>query len=275
LTRNMLDYAGAQIGGKRAYQEDAFAFHALKGKDESLICLLADGMGGHAAGDVAANTSIDAFSEAIDWQSPPLKEQFIRALDKANRAIYRKAKDDPAKAGMGCTFVAVEVVNGLCNWISIGDSPLFHISGSKISRINADHSMAQQLDAAAARGEISVEEARTSSSRNILLSALTGDPISRVDQSKTARPLVTGDWIILASDGLETLEPDEILSLIHSNPGASAKQMCGLLLDAVEARDKPSQDNATVMAVRMLEQPAQPADVVPDDEVITRPIRAG
>lgn len=272
MTRDMLDYAGAQIAGKRAYQEDAFAFRELKGKHESLICLLADGMGGHAAGDVAANTSIEAFSQAIEWQSRPLHEQFIRALDKANRAIYRKAKDDSTKAGMGCTFVAVEVANGLCNWISIGDSPLFHISGSKIRRINADHSMAQQLDAAAARGEITVEEARNSSSRNILLSALTGDPISRVDQSKTAHPLVKGDWVILASDGLETLEPDEIFSLVRNNPGASAKQMCLLLLDAIEARDKPSQDNATVMAVRVLERPT---DGSPDDEVITRPIRAG
>ena len=272
MTRAMLDYAGGQIAGKRAYQEDAFAFRALKGKDESLICLLADGMGGHAAGDVAANTSIQAFSDAIEWHSPPIQAQFVRALDKANRAIYSKAKDDPAKAGMGCTFVAVEVANGVCNWISIGDSPLFHISGNQIRRINADHSMAQQLDAAAARGEITVEEARNSSSRNILLSALTGDPISRMDQSKTARRLIKDDWVILASDGLETLAPDEILSVVVGNPRASAKQMCQLLLDAVDARDAPSQDNATVIAVRVLEQPT---DAVPDDEVITRPIRAG
>lgn len=271
MTRAILDYAGAQIAGKRAYQEDAFAFRALKGNEQSVICLLADGMGGHAAGDVAANTSIEAFSEAIEWHSPPIHEQFIHALDKANRAIHRAAKDDPAKAGMGCTFVAVEIANGHCNWISIGDSPLFHVSENRIKRINADHSMAQQLDAAAAMGEITVEEARTSSSRNVLLSALTGDPISRIDQSKAARPLLMGDWLMLASDGLETLEPDAILSLVLGNPGASAKRMCGLLLDAVEARDKPSQDNATVMAVRVLEQPA---DAAPDDDVITRPIRA-
>ena len=271
MTCDMLDFAGAQIAGKRAYQEDAFAFRELKGKDESLICLLADGMGGHAAGDVAANTSIEAFSQAIEWQSRPLHEQFIRALDKANRAIYRKAKDDSTKAGMGCTFVAVEVANGLCNWISIGDSPLFHISGSQIRRINANHSMAQQLDAAAARGEITMEEARNSSSRNILLSALTGDPISRVDQSKAAQPLIKGDWIILASDGLETLTPEEILSVVLQKPGSTAKQMCRLLLDAVEARDTPSQDNATVLAVRVQQRPAA---AVPDDDVPTRPIRA-
>jgi len=272
LTRDMLDYAGAQIAGKRAYQEDAFAFRAVTGNDESLICLLADGMGGHAAGDVAANTSIEAFSDAIEWQSRPLHEQFIRALDKANRAIYRTAKDDPAKDGMGCTFVAVEIANGHCNWISIGDSPLFHVSGNQIRRINADHSMAQQLDAAAARGEITPEEARNSSSRNILLSALTGDPITRVDQSKAARALGKGDWIILASDGLETLEPNEILSLVQRHRDSSAKQMCSLLLQSVEARNKPGQDNATVMAVRVLERSA---GAVPDDEVTTRPIRAG
>lgn len=272
MTRNTLDYAGAQIAGKRAYQEDAFAIRAgLEGADESLICLLADGMGGHAAGDIAANLSIEAFSEAIEWQSPPFHEQFIRALDKANRAIFIKAKDDPAKAGMGCTFVAVEVAKDHCNWISIGDSPLFHISGNQIRRINADHSMAQQLDAAAARGEITMEEARNSSSRNVLLSALTGDPISRVDQSKSGRPLANGDWIILASDGLETLAPDEILSVVLSNSASTAKQMCGLLLDAVEAREKPAQDNATVMAIRVRQRSTE---TVPDDDVITRPIRA-
>lgn len=272
MTRAMLDYAGAQIAGKRAYQEDAYAFRATEGKDDSLICLLADGMGGHAAGDVAANISIDAFGNAIEWQSRPLHDQFVRALDQANRAIQRTAKNEPDKAGMGCTFVAVELAHGRCNWISIGDSPLFHISGNEIKRINADHSMARQLDAAAARGEITREEAKNSSSRSILLSALTGDPISRVDQSKAARMLKKDDWIILASDGLETLEPEEILSLVRQNTGSSASEMCKVLLNAVEACNKPSQDNATVLAVRVLEADN---NSVPNDEVTTRPIRVG
>lgn len=272
MTRATLDFAGAQIAGKRAYQEDAFAFRALEGKDGSLICLLADGMGGHAAGDVAANTSIEAFGEAIEWHSRPLHDQFIRALDQANRAIQRKTKNDPNTAGMGCTFVAVELTNGQCNWISIGDSPLFHVSRTEIKRINADHSMARQLDAAAARGEITHEEAKNSSSRSILLSALTGDPISRVDQSKAARTLDKNDWIILASDGLETLEPEEILALVRQNARSTAKEMCSVLLDAVEACNKPSQDNATVLAVRVLEYYGRTAS---NDDVVTRPVRAG
>lgn len=272
MTRAMLDFAGAQIPGKRAYQEDAYSFLAFEGKDESLICLLADGMGGHAAGDVAAKLSIEAFGEAIERHSRPLHDQFIRALDQANRAIKHRAKSDPDTAGMGCTFVAVELTNGRCNWISIGDSPLFHVSENDIKRINANHSMARQLDAAAARGEITQEEARNSSSRSILLSALTGDPISRVDQSKAARMLDKNDWIILASDGLETLEPEEVLALVRQNASATAKEMCGVLLDAVEACNKPSQDNATVLAVRVLERSHNTAL---NDEVSTRPIRVG
>jgi len=272
LTRTRLDYAGAQIAGKRPYQEDAFAFRTFEGEQEALTGLLADGMGGHAAGDVAATISINAFADAIDWRSGLANDQFLRALDQANRAILRKTREEPDKAGMGCTFVAVEVANGACNWISIGDSPLFHISGTEIARINADHSMAKQLDAAAARGEITVEEARSSSSRNVLLSALTGEPISRVDQSKTARPLKKDDWIILASDGIETLEPEELMMLVSRNRSVRAEAMCRLLLDAVDALDKPGQDNATVLAIRVLS--AETESPRPDDEIITRPIRS-
>lgn len=264
-----LDYAGAQIAGKRAYQEDVFSFLDLQGEDPCLVCLLADGMGGHAAGEVAAQMSIDVFAQAIEGVPIPVHGQFMRALDQANRAINRKAREDPEKAGMGCTFVAVEIVGEKCHWISIGDSPLFQVSGTAIKRINANHSMAVQLDAAAARGEITWDEARSSSSRNVLLAALTGDAISRVDQSKAGTVLAPGDWIILASDGLETLAPEEIVTVIAGNPNASADEVCALLLEAVEVRDLPGQDNATVMVVRN-----SPNDATQSaNEVSTRPIR--
>ena len=269
MTSTTLDFAGAQIAGKRAYQEDAFAFRDRTGDGAGLVCLLADGMGGHAAGDVAAQLSISVFAEELEGLSSPLHGQFMRALDQANRAISRTAKDDPDKAGMGCTFVAAEITDGQCHWISIGDSPLFYVSGTSIRRINADHSMAVQLDAAAERGEITREEAANSSSRNVLLSALTGDPITRVDQSKSGQVLAPGDWIILASDGIETLTPDEIVNIISGRPNANAEEVCASLLEAVEARDRSGQDNATVLAVRI-----STGNTAPDsDEVITRPVR--
>lgn len=267
-----MDVYAAQIAGKRDYQEDAYRVVKDDNNDHT-ICLLADGMGGHAAGDVAANLSLDTFVDELSGAAIPAHESFLNYLDQSNRALKNSVVKNPKQAGMGCTFVAVEFFQNVCSWISIGDSPLFHIRGDEINRINADHSMAAQLDSAARRGEITQEEAQNSSSRNVLLSALTGEKINRVDFKAKAQHFVTGDVIILGSDGIETLELAEIVQIANQNDGASSKQICKFLLQRIDELNKPHQDNATAIVIKITDKKLPYLNkLMADDDIRTKPI---
>ena len=148
---------------------------------------------------------------------------------------------------------------------------MYHFDGLRLSRLNANHSLAPQLDAAAERGEITVEEARNSSSRNVLLSAISGETISRVDVSRAPVELGDEDVIILASDGIETLSPNQISAIVSKTSRAGADAICNTLLNAVEEADAEGQDNTSIIVVTQREWPAaNPGHN--SDEIITRVI---
>ncbi len=262
-----LDFAAAQIIGDRKNQEDAYRIVAPTASDSFVLCMLADGMGGHAAGEIAAQTAIAAFEEELIESQLPWADSFVRAIDGANRAIAVKTREVEGTEGMGCTFVGAEVNSTGCRWISIGDSPIFHISAAGIQRVNENHSMAPRIDAAAQRGEISWEEAQNSPSRNVLLSALTGENLNRFDYTMEPLLLSDGDWIIVATDGIETLQIEEIEAIVRSSSHSSATELCELLLNEVEERRKPRQDNTTVMVVSIRKNSTAL------DHVPTRPIK--
>ena len=239
-------WAGAQSIGARKVQEDAFRLAEHRGDRTRLVALLADGMGGHAAGDVAARIAVNTFHEVLAEEDNPVNG-LERALDQTDRAIAAHVKANQERAGMGCTLVALVLDGNALNWVSIGDSPLFHIAGNTITRLNEDHSMAPRLDAAAARGEITQDEARTSRSRNALLHAITGEGIRHYDIRRHPLMLEEGDWLVLASDGLETLSRDDIVSTVSDHKGASADVMAQALLAGVAGIQKPGQDNTSVV----------------------------
>lgn len=225
-------------------------------------------MGGHEAGEVASKLAVSTFANGITVNGAPEQVSFMPLLDSANRAIANEVHENPQRAGMGCTFVALEIIGHGYSWISVGDSPLFLIRDGKIERKNADHSMAGRLDAAAAMGEISWEEAKQSPDRNALLSALTGDRISRLDITKEPHTFREDDWLILASDGLETLDNDLIAKTIESVASQHASDVVDALIQAITEKAAPKQDNSTVIAARLTT-----TDLIEPDDVITRPIR--
>ena len=234
-----------------------------------IVCLLADGMGGHVAGEVAANCAINRFASEMEGLSQPVHQSFDRLLDQANRAISREIRANPDYRGMGCTLVALEIIGSEYRWISIGDSPLFLLRNGRLYRENADHSMASRLDAAARAGEISWEDARNSPNRQALLYALTGEAISRIDWQQEAKQLINGDWLILASDGLETLSDNEIVSIIEINAKKDATDVSKALIAAVKNKKDPYQDNTTVIAIKLEEIDLSKQL---NDEATTRPI---
>lgn len=247
----MVEFAGrgaGQVLGKRAEQQDAFAFGHVVLADgrRAALAVLADGMGGHDGGAVASHVAVETFLHHAGLGS---ESSFTDALSSsllaANRAISVEGRDNPRLGDMGCTIVAAALDGPMLHYVSVGDSVLWKVSLGELERLNADHSMTPLVDAAVARGEMTEEEARNL--RSGLRSALTGRPIQLIDSRSIE--LGSDDDILLASDGILTLSDAAILSLVNPLQPGDRQARVDALLDAVEEHALPDQDNCTVMLV--------------------------
>ena len=215
--------------------------------------ILADGMGGHQGGAAASRIAVSTFSEAFKTMSGTIEERLRNSLDAANAAIGRHADENTHCRGMGCTLVACVVTNDeVARWISVGDSPLWLLHAAdgdgdrSIQRLNDDHSMKPVLEELVRLGRLSSEEAARGPAHQ-LRSALMGDELGLVDEGQRI-PLSTGDRMIVASDGLETLSLAEIQRICERS--STATEAATELLTNVEAVGRRSQDNATVIIYR-------------------------
>jgi protein phosphatase len=242
------DYAMRASQGARRYQEDAAAV-----REEAaggLTAVLADGMGGHAGGAVASETASTTFLEAFGASSGETRMRLASALDDANAALAARAVLNPDLSGMGCTLVGTAFGPEGLDWISVGDSPLYLVRSGRIARLNEDHSLAPEIDRMAAMGRLTWEEAKGHPRRHFLRSALTGAEIDMVDWSQEPLVLEAGDVVIVASDGIHTIEEAEIARL--ASAGQVSDAIAEALLAAVDGAGDPHQDNTTVVVVRML-----------------------
>jgi serine/threonine protein phosphatase PrpC len=239
-----------QILGERDSQEDAVA-HRVFDSGDSVLVVLADGMGGHKGGEVASQTSVDAFISAFFNDFPSLKVPYrlFGALERANKELETLCRKNADLEGMGSTLVATLFSPAGLSWISVGDSLLFRVRGKTLHRLNEDHSMAPVLDEAVKKGTLTRELAASHRDRNALRAAVTGGSIDLVDIADYSEPLHTGDVIILASDGLLTLENEEIIRVVSAQKAAGSQAIVGKLLEAVREKKRRRQDNTTIAAI--------------------------
>lgn len=221
---------GDQHQGARPYQEDSWRLVTLG--DGSLLAAVADGMGGHAGGAIASKLAIEAFIKAVE-QGGGLDD----GLHDANAAVGKGAVGKPQLAGMGATLVAAHLRGDEVRWISVGDSPFFLIEAGRIEQLNADHSMAPQIDAMVARGLLTEEEAEHHPGRHTLREAVMGDPLTLID--KGSRRLGPDARLLVCSDGIQSLNAQQILAQIGRPVGG--------IIAAVLATAKEHQDNVTVV----------------------------
>ena len=270
------EISGAQIDGARDYQEDAFLITNLHDQDgnPSALVIVADGMGGHAAGNVASNMAVQAFNKHVtaNYPSEHLHEVLNGAVLKANHSIAETIKETPALDGMGCTMVGALLQGNKIWWASVGDSHLYLIRNRELSKINADHSYGGFLDAMEAAG--TPVEPEPGLSRNMLMSAVTGSDISDIDCPTTPLQLQAGDKILITSDGLDTLSEGKIIQ--YCDWSDTPKECADALLNAVEEADMPKQDNTTVVVINAVDKAASAKAVTEkveeeedDDEDIT------
>lgn len=230
-----LRVAGTAIVGSRSQQQDRYGYSRIE-DDDAWLLVLADGMGGHEGGAIASRIVVDGFTAAFHLgrkQKNSLGGCFESALNSANALLADAQKDNPPLAGMGTTLVAAYVSSAGLTWISVGDSPMWLLRGGQMLRLNDDHSLRALVGASGANA-------------NMLQSALNGAPIPLIDSQLEPVPLEPGDVLILASDGLLTLD-EATIAKAASRHYPSSDTIVQSLVDAVEKRHKSNQDNCTVV----------------------------
>ncbi|MEM7774956.1 MAG: protein phosphatase 2C domain-containing protein [Pseudomonadota bacterium] len=258
-----LDTACRSIVGARSRQEDAAVLwpgattFSIEGRDWPeppdgvLLGVLADGMGGHAGGNIASEAACDLFVRAFSALKGDRRARLRRALDASNQGVAEIVKRNPDLQGMGSTLIGCAVSDGDLDWVSVGDSPMYLIRGGEIALLNEDHSLAPALDQLVAEGKLSAEAARQDPRRHMLRSAITGDDLELVDQSQKPLKLLGSDILVIASDGLLTLAPDEIARVALGYASGGATAIADALLREVDNQREPMQDNTTVLVVRV------------------------
>lgn len=257
------DHAACATKGARDYQEDSSGFWPPDDPNASpkevptanatrLVAVLADGMGGHTGGALASRMVCESFIEAYAGRNGARHKRLLDALREANEAIASKVMQNPILSGMGTTLVGAVFADTGVEWVSVGDSPLLLYRRGEIALLNEDHSLAPELDRLAAIGRMTAEEARADPRRHMLRSAVTGEDLDLVDVSRKPLTLEPGDYVILASDGLHTLETSEVARIVAAYANDGSEAVASALIRAVEAVRDPYQDNTTVIAVRPL-----------------------
>ncbi|MEJ6388029.1 PP2C family protein-serine/threonine phosphatase [Gymnodinialimonas ulvae] len=247
------DVASALAKGARTRQEDALAVAFADGAPDG-FAILSDGMGGHVGGDLASRAIVTEVFAALTLDEvarrsvPPVALR--RAVSRANDGLQACVTSNPERAGMGGTLVAAHVADGAVHWASVGDSVLYLFRNQTLARLNADHSMAPQLDLMAANGSITEAEAAAHPQRNCLTAALTGDAIAEVDCPEAPLDLKPEDILILASDGLQFLPDPIIEALLLRARNESSRAIARDLLDALETLNDPEQDNTSLVVIR-------------------------
>lgn len=241
-------------GRVRTENEDTFVA-------EPMVFVVADGMGGHQAGEVASALAASIMRDRLG-SGAISEDAAAAAVGEANAAIYGAARANPAQSGMGTTLTAIAVLTEAGSdeerlvLLNVGDSRTYRFRAGRLQRVTVDHSYVQELVAA---GHISIEEARTHPRRNIVTRALGIEPVVRADI--WTLPIVRGDRYLLASDGLVDEVPDhEILDLVAAV--SDPQELSEKLVDI--ANRHGGRDNVTVVVVDVLEG-AEPPD--PTDEM--------
>lgn len=257
-------FAKTDVGRTRDHNEDCFLVADLTTERASLqpevrrhtlgakgtLLVVADGMGGAAAGEVASAMAARTIYEHLvaywlpDRESTPQQFAFRlkEAVELANERIHAYAKEHPNLRGMGTTTTAAGVLEDHLYLTQVGDSRAYLIRGGEGIQLTKDQSLMQRLVDA---GEITEEEAERSERRNIILQALGPDAHVRVDL--TTQQLRRGDALVLCSDGLSGQVPrEEITSVVSQQKDLVA--ICSELIDLANARGGP--DNITVVVAR-------------------------
>ncbi len=240
----------SDVGRVRPSNEDHFGY------DERLgVFVVCDGMGGHAAGEVASQIAVDTVLAFFRERKPseqdnvylddaPLGARLLaEAVKQANEAILAYAEEHKNTSGMGTTLVAVRFADGVFSIANVGDSRIYLFREGQLLQLTEDHSLVMEQ---VRRGMITLEQARRSSAQNIITRALGTDENTLPDLGEF--PAQGGDILLLTTDGvLRHVDDVEISSILLQLPSLQAA--CDTLIDA--ANEGGGEDNSTCVLIRV------------------------
>lgn len=222
----------SDVGLVRGHNEDSFLV-------QDPVFAVCDGVGGHAAGEVASAIAVRTISQLAPDTADDAR--LGAAVEEANSAIISAAQSGQGRDGMGCTASAVVIDGSRMAVAHVGDSRVYLLSGGVLVRITHDHSYVEELVDA---GEITADEARVHPSRSIITRALGSDPDMYADHFTL--DVHAGDRIIICSDGLSSMVPDakiESVAISCATPQAAADTLVSAALEG------GGHDNVTVIVV--------------------------
>ena len=231
--------------GKRPTNEDRIAYSYSR---DALLMVVADGMGGHLHGEVAAQIAVQYITEYFQREArPKLKDPFLflsGGLSNAHHAILDYAADRFLPEAPRTTCVACIVQDSIAYWAHAGDSRLYALRGGRIIGQTRDHSRVQRM---LEDGLITSEDATHHPARNRIFSCLGGVSPPHIDYSKKT-PLMTGDIPLLCSDGVWGPLPKDVIPRAMST--GNVLQATPALMNQAEARGGANADNLSMIAIR-------------------------
>ncbi len=245
--------AASDLGLKRSQNEDS---HAIWVPDEpaererrGVLLLVADGMGGTLAGEVASRLAVETVVRVVrEARGSNVLAELRHAIEEANRVVYGKSRTHPDLNGMGTTCTAV-MIRGSAAWIAhVGDSRAYLIRDGAIRQLTQDHSLVAQL---VEHRELTREQARLDSRRNVVTRSVGVAETVEVDTVGLDTRLGPGDTLLVCSDGLHGQLSDPELAEVLA--GRDPSTVCSELI--AEANDRGGPDNITVVVARLQESP--------------------
>ena len=228
----VVEHAGlSDVGREREHNEDSFLVR-------SPLFVVADGMGGAEAGEVASQMAVEAFEQASD-----LPAKLAATVEAANASIHAMAVADSSRQGMGCTLTAAYADAGKLTVAHVGDSRLYRLRGESLEQLTDDHSLVGGL---VRLGQLTEEEAETHPQRSVILRAVGVEPTVEVDVLEF--DLEAGDVYLACSDGLSGMVRTPVLE--------ETLRMFGSLDEAAEmlielANAAGGRDNITAVLFRV------------------------
>jgi len=209
-----------------------------------VLVIVAEGMGGHYAGEVASRMAVEVISRAYYEDKAEARLALKRAFEKANRAIYEQSRQEETLKGMGTTCTALALQNSYAFFAHVGDSRLYLVRNGEIYRQTEDHSVVMQM---VKRGLLSVEEARRHPEKNVILRAMGRHPTVEVAVWDEPLSVREGDQFLLCSDGLHDLVEDEEMkqAMLENDPPFACESLIAL------AKKRGGHDNITVGIVQV------------------------
>jgi serine/threonine protein phosphatase PrpC len=212
---------------------------------KGVLMVVADGMGGHEAGELASRMAVDCIRRVYYGADSDPQSALTLALHQANREILQHARLNPLLTGMGTTCTAIAVVNGFVWLAHVGDTRLYLIRDGNAYRMTQDHSVTMDL---VKRGLLTLSEADHHQERNIILRAVGTRESVEAATWKDPFPVRPGDRLLVCSDGFYETVPDEEIGRICLAAPRSV-QACEALLNTALERD--GSDNITVAVLRV------------------------